>query len=153
TAVTGARRPSWSRTAGAPMSPACTMWATPARAASASGRSSPWVSEMTPTAIGLRARRGERAPGVLEVVVALRGREPTPARALQLGPQREDVPEPLEVEPGVGGEAIGGIGRLRVAGGGDGGVEPELLGEQRDGRIAVDGGQRPAKALDVRPDV
>src|SRR5579884_253585 len=40
---------------GRPMSPAWMMWWTPARRCSASGRSSPWVSEMTPALSTRRA--------------------------------------------------------------------------------------------------
>src|SRR6185503_4006985 len=49
TAVTGAMRASSASTAGSPTSPACTMWQLPRSAASASGRSRPCVSEISPT--------------------------------------------------------------------------------------------------------
>src|ERR1700742_2129071 len=48
-AVTGASRARISRISGSPTSPACRIWSTPRMASSASGRSSPWVSEITPT--------------------------------------------------------------------------------------------------------
>src|SRR5439155_1934004 len=49
TAVIGASARSASSISGVPMSPACTMWSLPRRYASASGRSSPCVSEISPT--------------------------------------------------------------------------------------------------------
>ena len=51
TAVTGAISASAASTSGAPMSPAWMMCWAPCNAASASGRSRPWVSEMTPMSI------------------------------------------------------------------------------------------------------
>src|SRR5690606_27268710 len=55
-AVTGAIASSSRSTSGLPTSPACTIASQPARAAFASGRSSPWVSEMTPTIVVIRLR-------------------------------------------------------------------------------------------------
>jgi hypothetical protein len=58
TAVTGASAASASRIAGSPMSPPCTMRSQPRKAASASGRSRPCVSEMRPMrAIGACRQR------------------------------------------------------------------------------------------------
>ena len=51
-AITGAIRCSRVITSGRPISPAWMMCATPARHCSASGRSTPWVSEMTPILTG-----------------------------------------------------------------------------------------------------
>jgi hypothetical protein len=51
TAVTGAIAASATSTSGAQMSPAWMMCWAPCKAASASGRSRPWVSEMTPMSI------------------------------------------------------------------------------------------------------
>jgi len=51
TAVTGAISASLSKISGAPMSPAWMMKADPSRAANASGRSRPWVSEITPICV------------------------------------------------------------------------------------------------------
>src|SRR6516164_7981053 len=80
TAVTGASRDRCSRIAGSPMSPAWMMRLEPRSASRASGRISPWVSEMTPmvdTAILVADdARAAFPPGLNAALSSGRGRHP-----------------------------------------------------------------------------
>src|SRR5688572_24000360 len=63
TAVTGAMAPSSVRMPGGPTSPPCRMWSTSRKASKTSGRSRPWVSEITPRRMETWRLLRERAEG------------------------------------------------------------------------------------------